>query len=122
MKTYDQKKSQELFDRAKKVMPGSLFCPEGGVYGHYSVSATAPPTLSAKAAWVAGTSGAFVPVGVMVGMGVRVEVPVGCAARVSDTAPATSRARAVAVPSRSGSGVDVAVSVGVLVADAVGGG
>ena len=42
MKIFDQGKSQELFDRAKKVIPGSLFCPEGGVYGHYSVSATAP--------------------------------------------------------------------------------
>ncbi len=42
MKTFDQSKSRELLDRAKKVIPGTMFCPEGGVYGHYSVSATAP--------------------------------------------------------------------------------
>jgi len=41
MKVYDQSKSRELFERAKKVIPGSPFCPEGGVYGHYSVSVPA---------------------------------------------------------------------------------
>lgn len=41
MKTYRQTKSQKLFERAKKVVPGSPLCPEGGMYGHYSVSVSA---------------------------------------------------------------------------------
>lgn len=41
MKIYGQEKSRELLERAKKVIPGSPFCPEGGVYGHYSVSVPA---------------------------------------------------------------------------------
>ena len=41
MKVYDQKKSREWLERARKVIPGSPFCPEGGVYGHYSVSVPA---------------------------------------------------------------------------------
>ena len=41
MKVYKQKESKKLYERAKKVIPGSPFCQEGGVYGHYSVSVPA---------------------------------------------------------------------------------
>lgn len=41
MKLYNQKKSQTLFERAKKAIPGSPFNPEGGMYGHYSISVSA---------------------------------------------------------------------------------
>jgi len=41
MKVYDQKESQKLLERAKKVIPGSPLCPDGGMYGHYSVSVPA---------------------------------------------------------------------------------
>jgi glutamate-1-semialdehyde 2,1-aminomutase len=43
---YEQTKSQELFERAKRVVPGamlagSVVCPDG-MYGHYSPNAMAP--------------------------------------------------------------------------------
>ncbi len=41
MKIYRQTESQKIFERAKRVIPGSPLCPEGGVYGHYSGSVTA---------------------------------------------------------------------------------
>ena len=41
MKTYRQTRSQKWLERAKKVIPGSPLCPEGGMYGHYSVSVSA---------------------------------------------------------------------------------
>jgi glutamate-1-semialdehyde 2,1-aminomutase len=38
MELYRQTNSQSLYERAKKVIPGCPFCPEGGMYGHYSTS------------------------------------------------------------------------------------
>ncbi len=41
MKIYRQETSRSLYERAKKVIPGCPFCPEGGMYGHYSTSVSA---------------------------------------------------------------------------------
>ncbi|MFO7962856.1 MAG: aminotransferase class III-fold pyridoxal phosphate-dependent enzyme [Desulfobacterales bacterium] len=38
MEPYRQTQSQSLYERAKKVIPGCPFCPDGGIYGHYSTS------------------------------------------------------------------------------------
>lgn len=41
MRLYEQTESRKFHERAKKVIPGSPLCPEGGMYGHYSVSVPA---------------------------------------------------------------------------------
>jgi glutamate-1-semialdehyde 2,1-aminomutase len=41
MQIYKQTQSQKWYDRAKKVIPGCPYCPEGGMYGHYSTSVSA---------------------------------------------------------------------------------